>query len=531
MNKIFLNQLFFFKFLFHVKKFFSLDKKFDSENLILVEFNPHKPALLGLLHLMKVLRNNYRAKIIVYYPQITFGIFKYLKRFFGIHLIAWKQLLIYKFIGCKFKLYFQLNNTDIPFVKKKYAEILEKIDKKENLSSLILEDILVGDLFYDTYTRYNSEPTINLNDSHFKKKLFEYFREFYYWFNLIKNNPIKSIIVTHPVYNLAIPLRIGQKFNIPVYIGSINFLQYFDNSRKHLWDNNYKNYYDNLSKDDQLKALNYSKIKLENKFNPKSNKDDDSQNSIIQRDIHWDRLDAFSSIKNRNFLKKNGKPNIVILAHCFYDAPHNEGEWLFADFYEWVNYLFKLSKNTDFNWYIKKHPASVNQKLNDRTIDLLLKDFPNITLLKDVNNTELINDNVSLILTAWGSAGYEFSYHGVPVILASNKCSYSGYNFTYKPKNLDDFDYSIKNFRNINFSFDKKEIYRFYFNQILTYWDLFPEFQKYKSQVLNSELAKNDYIFKLWIENFTEETHLKNIEDVSDFVLNKKNQLITSKIN
>ena len=107
--------------MFHVKKFFFPDKKFDSENLILVEFNPHKPALLGLLHLMKILRNNYKAKIIEYYLQITFGIFKYLKRFFGIHLIAWKQLLIYKFIGCKFKVYFQLNNRDIPFIKKKYA--------------------------------------------------------------------------------------------------------------------------------------------------------------------------------------------------------------------------------------------------------------------------------------------------------------------------------------------------------------------------------------------------------------------------
>jgi len=31
------------------------------------------------------------------------------------------QLLFFKFIGCKFKVNFQLNNTDIPFIKKKYA--------------------------------------------------------------------------------------------------------------------------------------------------------------------------------------------------------------------------------------------------------------------------------------------------------------------------------------------------------------------------------------------------------------------------
>ena len=327
------------------------------------------------------------------------------------------------------------------------------------------------------------------------------------------------------------PLRIGQRFNIPVYIGSINFLQYFDKNRKHLWDNNYRNHYDTLSDEKKIKSLEYSKKKLEAKFNPNMELiDDGSQNSVIQRDIYWNRLDTFSSIKNKDIFKKNGKPNVVILAHCFYDAPHNEGEWLFADFYEWVNHLFKISEVTNFNWYIKKHPASVNQKLNDKTIDLLVKKYPNINVLEDVNNTEILADNVSLILTAWGSAGYEFSYHKVPVILASNNCSYSGYNFTYKPKDLNDFDEAIKNFEKIDFSYEKNEIYKFYFNQILTFWDSYPNYQNYRNSRLSSGLANDDQIFKSWLNDFDLNNHNKNLEDVKDFVVSKKNQLITSKI-
>ena len=69
-------------------------------------------------------------------------------------------------------------------------------------------------------------------------------------------------IVTHPVYNLAIPLRIAQKFDIPVYIGSINFLQYFDKNRKHLWDNKYRDNFKILNNQEKVKALEFSKKNL-----------------------------------------------------------------------------------------------------------------------------------------------------------------------------------------------------------------------------------------------------------------------------
>jgi hypothetical protein len=61
MKNFFLNQFFFFKFILHIKNFF-LPEKYDAKNLILVEFNTHKPALIGLLLLLKVLRNYHKAQ-------------------------------------------------------------------------------------------------------------------------------------------------------------------------------------------------------------------------------------------------------------------------------------------------------------------------------------------------------------------------------------------------------------------------------------------------------------------------------------
>ncbi len=526
--KYFSNQIYFLKFLLIVFKKFR-EKQKNSKSIILVEFNTHKPAIIGILYLIKNLQKKHNSKIIFFPPGIALNYKVFIKKLITTLIFHFKQAATFFFAGASMKILTNFKSKNKKFVETKFREIISNLNSKRDLSVLKLENVLVGDLFYDSYTRWNAEPTIELKSEKFKSELLKYFHEFYNWLEIFKKGNISSVIVTHPVYNLALPLRIAQKFNIPVYIGSMNFLHYFDEERKHLWENNYRNHFSLLSDDDKIKALEYSKKKLEIKFNPNKISENDSQNSIIQREIYWEKLNTFGSIKKTNIFIKNGKPNVVILAHCFYDSPHNEGEWLFPDFYEWVDYLCKISNKTDYNWYIKKHPASVEQKLNDQTIDDFVKRYPNIQILENVNNSELLANNVDLILTAWGSAGYEFSYHNVPVILASNTCSYSGYNFTFKPKDLNEFNYAIKNFKLMNFNFDKEDIYKFYYNQILSHWYLYPNYQKYLHG-LNSNLAKDDKIYKEWCDDFVEENHLKNLKDVNEFLVNKKTQLITSKI-
>ena len=48
--------------------------------------------------------------------------------------------------------------------------------------------------------------------------------------------------------------------------------------------------------------------------------------------------------------------NCLIAAHHFSDAPNVWGEFLFVDFYEWVDFLGNLSNKLDYDWYIKLHP-------------------------------------------------------------------------------------------------------------------------------------------------------------------------------
>ena len=126
----------------------------------------------------------------------------------------------------------------------------------------------------------------------------------------------------------------------------------------------------------------------------------------------------------------------------------------------------KISIQTNYNWYIKKHPHSVEKKLNDKIIENIISQYPKLELLdEEVSNNEILNDDISLLLTVHGSSAYEFSYNKIPVILGADNTSYKNYNFCYQPKTIKDFDYAIKNFKEIEFRMIKMK----YLDIIITF--------------------------------------------------------------
>ena len=112
----------FFKFLLHIKKNFSQKTK-TEKNLILVEFPSHKSAIIGLLHLLKILNEVHRAKIIIYIPGVSLNIKDYFKNVCKLYTRLIKQTLIYKTLGWDIKIFKNFKSED-PISKKKYNELL-----------------------------------------------------------------------------------------------------------------------------------------------------------------------------------------------------------------------------------------------------------------------------------------------------------------------------------------------------------------------------------------------------------------------
>jgi hypothetical protein len=122
----------------------------------------------------------------------------------------------------------------------------------------------------------------------------------------------------------------------------------------------------------------------------------------------------------------------------------------------------------------------------------------------------------------------------VPVILGSSSTSYKNYNICYQPENIEDFNFSIKNFRDIQFPYDKKEIFRYYYNIYLAYWNLIPikDYNEIIKLTGNTNfkvtiLEQENKIYKLLNKKVRKEVFDNKIIEVENFIKRKEYRLFS----
>jgi hypothetical protein len=317
---------------------------------------------------------------------------------------------------------------------------------------------------------------------------------------------------------MAIPLRICLKKNIPGYICSYTATDYFDFKRIYRYDYNaFNQYYDNLSKFKKKKILGLTKSLLKKKFDYKNKYY--SEKSFVQENAkHIDSSLNFLTFgkKTKKFSFNRKKKNVVIFAHCFYDSP-NILNHLFNDFYEWLNFLGKISLETDYDWYIKRHPHTINSRLNEIVLNKLVKKFPKIKLLpKDINHFNILN-NIDLGLTIYGSVAYEYPYFNKKILIASKSSHFSGFKFCVHAKSVQNYADLIKNIHKIKPRFNKNEIAKFYFS-LLNKSDPF-NLLRYKD-ILGQDFYEPK-IYDVFLKNFSLSKHKNLLISYEKFVEKK----------
>ena len=202
----------------------------------------------------------------------------------------------------------------------------------------------------------------------FKQFLYDELSKFYCWYEFINQN-LKSIVVSHTVYSLAVPLRICiQKIN--AYQVNATHI-YKLNDKKYMAYKEYESFpklFSKLSSKKKLYGLKNAKKRLDLRFRGK-----------IGVDMSYSKKSAYNKLSKKRLLKENNKTKILIATHCFYDSPHTYGNNLFPDFYEWLDFLGKMTNKTDYDWYIKTHPDYIPGTME--IIDKFVKRYPKFNLL------------------------------------------------------------------------------------------------------------------------------------------------------
>jgi len=122
----------------------------------------------------------------------------------------------------------------------------------------------------------------------------------------------------------------------------------------------------------------------------------------------------------------------LIAAHCFSDSPHTNGIHLFPDFVEWLNWLGDFSLTTDYEWYVKQHPAFFPSDY--AVLEEFRSRFPNIKLVEHTySNVELIHQGINVVLTVYGTIAFEAASLGALVVNASSSSPHVNFDFSKSP--------------------------------------------------------------------------------------------------
>ncbi len=148
---------------------------------------------------------------------------------------------------------------------------------------------------------------------------------------------------------------------------------------------------------------------------------------------------TLEELKKEMGLKPQYK-NVIIMCHCFSDNAHSCDELIFNDYYVWLEETLKIVRNLkNANWIIRAHPSRRLYGESDEVQKLFEKyksDY--MFYFPEEYSGELVKELADVIVTVQGTAGYEYTCFGIPVVL-TGKSFYSGYGYTVDMRTKEEY--------------------------------------------------------------------------------------------
>ena len=217
-NVFFLSSFYTFKIKKHFKKLFAKDfLEFNKKNnKILLEINSMHSSSIAYAYFCNYLSRRYVANIHAYKIASNFFLLDqlifFLRRIFSIGVFS-----IYKSFGVNYFFFINLNSLQKIESLNLFKKINKKIKDKYDFENIKIDDVLLGDLIYDSYLKDHKKPTIEIGSKKLEDYLKRSIKIYIFWRDYLRDNKIKALVVSHTVYLNAIPVRIAIKNKIDTF--------------------------------------------------------------------------------------------------------------------------------------------------------------------------------------------------------------------------------------------------------------------------------------------------------------------------
>ena len=510
-----------------LKKIFRSKYNFKNKNIILIEVNKWPSVQISIAYLTFVLSGVLKTSNVYGYPENDF--YKYL---FGKNILEKFYLIVNNFFKIKtYAIYesfglkkiiscFNKNSLNIKKSDNFVSDLYKKKVTPNTIQEIKIENILIGDLIYDTYLKFYKKPTINPKDEDFIFFLRKSVEYFYFWFDFYRKNSVGGVVISQAVYNSSMPLRIGANFGVKCFVSSPFHVYNITKKNTHYFNESltYKKEFSKLSHSNKRAAIEITKKKLQKYF---------YSGAALPQKLTYMPSSAYSDVNKKNkynrVLLKNKKIKVLICPHALSDAPHSRGKHLYPDYYLWLLDILKISKKTNYQWYLKLHP-NYNQYW-DNTYDivkeLLHTQYKNVIFLDNqISHNQLISEGISAVMTCTGSVSAEYAYFKKKSVNASLVNPHIKFSFSIHPKTKKELHKVILNISKIKTKIDARQVLIFYFMQQIYYsndW-LLADLKKTIKQCDGLSNIYKDIFYSHWLKNFNEKNHTRSINSIKKFI-------------
>lgn len=497
------------RYISHNRKIFSCNKKIKNNSVVLFELNNSQSSSIASSYLANALAMKYEARIIAYRPrkirnkleQLLFNI----RRYLGL-----QEFGVFQSFGADGFVFINMPPNLRSHVAKAYSEILKSLGNKRDIEAISINDIWLGDLIYDTYLSQLKKPTIDLNSLEFHNFLWDFIENFIFWENYFKTYDVRAVNVSHCVYDLAIPLRIAIKRGIPAFQANATHIYRLNHDNLFAYGDYryFPKLFSVLPVAIKKAGIEEAHKRIEKRFAGE-----------VGVDMAYSTKSAYGIQHHEKLLQKSSKKKILIATHCFFDSPHSYGNNLFPDFYEWLDFLGKITVLTDYDWYIKTHPDYLPG--TKEVIDDFVARYPKFNLLPaNASHHQIIDEGIDFALTVYGTIGFEYAALGIPVINCSINNPHIAYDFNHHPKSINEYEDLLLNLDNLKLNIDKEQVYEYYFmRNIYNTENLF--FDNYNS-VINDlggyYMQFTDAVYDKWLAEWTSDKHQSLHKAINIFI-------------
>jgi hypothetical protein len=498
------------KFIEHNQNVFAHEKQAAQRKpVVLFELNAMHSAHIAYSYLANVLAMNNQAQIKAYFPRAHLGWWQSL-RFKIKKVIGRNEFGAYKSFGVTDFIEISPTRAQKARASKLFVEVFERLNGTRDIEALTINDVWVGDLIYDSYLMTYKKPTIDKDAFEFQHFLRESIKLFVFWEDYLNSHDVRAINVSHCVYNLAIPLRLAVERNIPVFQSSATHI--YRVSKKNYFAYNdffyFRERFAALSEEVKKVGIAEAKRRIERRFAGE-----------VGVDMAYSTKSAYSASRHARLLRESPRKKILIATHCFFDSPHSYGNNIFPDFYEWLDFLGKMTEVTDYDWYIKTHPDYLPG--TKEIIDGFVAKYPKFTLLPaDASHHQMIAEGIDVALTVYGTIAFEYAALGIPVINNSLNNPHIAYNFNLHSKDVEDYRRLLLGLDTLDFNIDKQQVYEYYFMRYMyNTEDLF--FNSYDATVraLGSYDAQfTPAVYEQWLGEWSPDKHQSVISALQTYI-------------